>query len=215
MFIYSNLAISLDGKIAPVDRSLFLLGTAADHRQMQVLRKNCDAIVVGASTLRSIKLPMIVNGAKKQPINVVLSSRLEGLSPRWKFFRDPDLRRILLVSSAVSPERVEEFSPYAEIIVLGPGAVGPQTVRQLRKRGVENLLVEGGGEIMWEFIRHDLIEEFHVTLTPRILGGAQAPTLVDGTGFTARTAKKLELMKSKRIGDELYLTYRLRKSLRR
>src|SRR5436190_2244479 len=86
MFIFSNLATSLDGKIATADRSHFYLGTPADRLQMQVLRKKADAIVMGASTLRSFKGPLLIRGAKSHPLNVVVSSTLSGISPAWRFF---------------------------------------------------------------------------------------------------------------------------------
>src|SRR6478672_6851800 len=52
MFIFSNLAISLDGKIGTRKRNLFPLGTAEDRREMNILRLQCDALLMGASTLR-------------------------------------------------------------------------------------------------------------------------------------------------------------------
>jgi 5-amino-6-(5-phosphoribosylamino)uracil reductase len=81
-------------------------------------------------------------------------------------------------------------------------------VQHLSDRGVQRLLIEGGGQIMWDFVSLNLIDEFHVTLTPRILGGAEAPTLVDGLGFKKQKSLKLKLIQCRAIGDELFLTYR-------
>jgi riboflavin biosynthesis pyrimidine reductase len=61
---------------------------------------------------------------------------------------------------------------------------------------------------MWDFVSAGLLDEFRVTLTPWILGGTEAPTLVDGKGFPAGKAAKLRLVRVKRLRDELYLTYR-------
>src|SRR6185437_15412650 len=105
MFIYSNLATSLDGKIGTQNRGLFLLGTPEDHRMMSVLRARADAVIMGASTLRSFKGPTLVRNSKKQPINIVLSGSLKGLSPRWKFFTEPSTRKILFVSSGAPESR--------------------------------------------------------------------------------------------------------------
>ena len=86
MFIFSNLATSLDGKIATSNRGHFPLGTPADRKQMQVLRKKADAIIQGAGTLRAYRLPLLVSDSKRQPLNIVLSSKLEGCISKWGFF---------------------------------------------------------------------------------------------------------------------------------
>jgi 2,5-diamino-6-(ribosylamino)-4(3H)-pyrimidinone 5'-phosphate reductase len=83
-----------------------------------------------------------------------------------------------------------------------------QVVRALEKRGFKKLLVEGGGAVMWDFVRENLIDEYHVTLTPWAIGGRDAPTLIDGEGFTAKNALKLRLKSCRRVGDELYLIYK-------
>src|SRR4051812_39699086 len=99
MFVFSNLAISIDGKIATASREHFPLGTPADREQMQVLRRECDAVLMGATTLRAFQKPLLAEGASKQPLNVVLSSKLDGISPAWQFFTSPKIRRLLFVGA--------------------------------------------------------------------------------------------------------------------
>jgi 2,5-diamino-6-(ribosylamino)-4(3H)-pyrimidinone 5'-phosphate reductase len=81
-------------------------------------------------------------------------------------------------------------------------------VKKLEELGVKRLLVEGGGGLMWDFVKPNLIDELYVTLTPRILGGRDAPTLVDGAGFNPREVVNLKLKQCRRVGDELYLVYK-------
>jgi riboflavin-specific deaminase-like protein len=210
MFIFSNLATSLDGKIAPADRSFFLLGTPADRLQMQVLRKRADAIVMGASTLRTFRGPLLIRGAKKHPINVVVSRSLEGISPDWPFFTRKDVKRVLFVNRGAPAARLRKFEATSEIVLLDPKKpAAPQMVRALGSIGVKRLLVEGGGGVMWDFVAYGLLDELHVTLTPWIIGGRDAPTLVDGSGFSGKNSQKLRLKRSRRLGDELYLTYQV------
>ncbi len=208
MFVFSNLAISVDGKIATRSRVHFPIGTPADREMMQVLRKRSDAIIMGATTLRAYRSPLLVKGAKKQPINIVLSSKLEGISPRWRFFKDSSTRKILFVSKDAPAYRVREFQDVAEVIRI-PSRTGlaKRIIRELSKRGVKRLLVEGGGQLMWDFIEPNTIDELYVTLTPRIIGGAGAPSLVDGKGFEPPGVVNLKLKSLRRIGDELYLVY--------
>jgi riboflavin-specific deaminase-like protein len=220
MFIFSNLATSLDGKIAPASRAYYPLGTSEDRRMMGVLRAQTDAIIVGAGTLRTFHAPMLIDveGAaktrkpvrkRKQPINIVVSSSLEGLSPDWSFFTDKQTRKILFVQPGTPPARISKFKPFAEIFILDKkSSSATQIVGVLEKLGIKKLLIEGGGGLMWDFAKPGLIDEFHVTLTPKILGGMTAPTLVDGSGFEPKEVLNLKLKECRQFGDELYLVYK-------
>lgn len=216
MFVFSNLATSLDGKIATSSREPFYLGTPADRRQMQVLRKKCDVLLMGAGTLRAYQKFCGVRGApaKRQPANAIVSGSLEGVSPDWEFFRDPELKRLLFVTSPgkLSQARRRAFEKTSEIIEISSNRkpVAVQIMSALKARGFKSLLVEGGGEMMWHFASQNLIDEYNVTLTPKIVGGTESPTLVEGQGFLPSQILELKLHRCKRLGDELYLVYKKR-----
>lgn len=211
MFIFSNLAISIDGKISTRSRNLFHLGTPEDRRQMQVLRKKCDAVLVGASTLRCFKKPCLALGAERQPVNLLISSTLHRISPHWPFFQKKDLARILFVGPETPMQKVRTFQKCSEVILLrkptSRNSLAQQIIAILKNKGIQNLLIEGGGEIMWEFVQSNLIDEYHVTLTPKIIGGTRSPTLVDGQGFLSNKILNLKLKECRVVADELYLTY--------
>jgi riboflavin-specific deaminase-like protein len=208
MFIFSNLATSVDGKIATSSLAHFPLGTTYDRKLMQTLRKKCDAVLMGASTLRSFRRPLLIRNSKRQPVNVIISSKLEGISPNWKFFTEPSTRKILFVSQRFPKLSAFEKRGCEIYFIKNKSNAAKQIAQTLRKLGIKRLLVEGGGGVMWDFVKGNFIDEYYVTLTPRILGGINSPTLVDGEGFVPKNVINLKLVKSKRIGNELYLTYR-------
>jgi riboflavin-specific deaminase-like protein len=217
MFVFSNLATSLDGKIATPSRALYPLGTPEDRRFMQVLRKRADVVVFGASTLRAFQKPCTVSGPlgkelKKQPANAIISSALEGISPRWPFFTRNGFHRILFVGKKAPLANLRPFERTCEIVVLNErktgASVSEQVLPELAKRGYGKVLVEGGGNVMWDFARKNLIDEYHVTLTPKIIGGTESPTLVDGLGFEPTQVLNLRLKSCRKVGDELYLVYK-------
>ena len=213
MFVFSNLAMSLDGKIGTSKRGLFLLGSSEDHRNMIVLRKTCDSILVGATTLRSYRKPALIPKSRRQPAQIILSTALEGISPSWEFFKSPDLQRILFVKKNPHPKKLQEFTRTSEVIVLEDSkkkSTASQVINHLKKKGFKRLLVEGGGGIMWDFAKENCIDEYHVTVTPKILGGTDSPTLVDGKGFLPGKALHLSLIQCRIVLNELYLTYRKR-----
>ena len=217
MFIFSNLATSIDGKIATASRVFFPLGTSADRKHMQVLRRKSDIVLFGASTLREFKRPCIVRGPaakglKKQPANAIVSSALEGISPEWPFFQSDEFHRILFVTSDAPKATLKKFAERSEIIVLKKPTAKLSTAKQiisaLEERGYKRLLVEGGGGVMWDFAKENWIDEYHLTLTPRVVGGTQAPTLVDGQGLEPKDVLNLKLKSVKKLKDELYLVYK-------
>ena len=215
MKVISNTATSLDGRIATARFDHVVLGTATDRDYMSVLRARADAVLVGGRTFRNWPLPLVPEpaalarlvasgfpDAEAPPVegrrwwNVIVSRTLE-LPTASRFWADPRVRPLV-------------FSPHAgevpgELVV---GETTPHTiVEELERRGVETLLLECGGDMLFEFLRADLVDEIFLTLCPLLLGGKGAPSLVDGVGFNLADARRFHLCHTKVVGDELYLRY--------
>jgi riboflavin biosynthesis pyrimidine reductase len=82
-------------------------------------------------------------------------------------------------------------------------------VAQLHARGLRGLLLEGGGEIHFAFAEAGLVDRLYVTITPRLIGGMGAPSLLDGKGFLKNDHRHLKLESLRREGDEVFLRYRV------
>ena len=215
-----NMAISLDGRINTRRREHFALGSEYDRRLMDVLRARSDAVIVGAGTVRHDGFPMIIRyddlrarriarGLPPHPVNVVLSRALD-LPLRAPFFASAETRRVVVTTRLAGAARVRRFERVAEVIVLPGKTLAPARVAAaLEARGMKKLLLEGGGEVHFAFVKAGLVDEWYVTVTPRLIGGAGAPTLLDGEGFLARDHVHLALVSQRRVGDEVYLRYRL------
>ncbi len=216
-----NMAMSVDGKISTHLREPIALGSKTDKRLMDTLRSQVDAVIIGAETLKVDGYPLLVRdsetrhrrvskGLPPHPINVLLSRTLEVPIQR-KFFRHEETRRIVFTTAAADAERVQRIKKYAEVVVLPKETFSLLRVLEaLSSRGVNSVLVEGGGEVNFSFFREGLVDELYVTVTPRILGGSEAPTIADGTGFRKDDHLQLELISAKRIGDEVFLRYRVK-----
>ena len=72
-------------------------------------------------------------------------------------------------------------------------------LERLAARGVERLLVEAGGDLLFQFLAADAIDEMHVTLCPIVVGG-DAPTLADGAGFDRADVRRLRLRRERGRG---------------
>lgn len=214
VIVSSNLATSLDGKIATASREFFSLGTKTDHALMQKLRIENDLILSGASTLRAYKKPWHskLGTPKKQPLNAILTRSLEDISPTWEFFTKAITPPLIFHTKPLDAKTLQKFKKVATLVALDPNSkklgLSAQIIQHCKNLGYHRLLVEGGGSVMWEFVKLNLIDFYYVTLTPTILGGKDAPSLVEGTGLSADSRLKLKLEQAQVIGDELYLVYR-------
>ena len=215
-----NIAISADGKISTRGRESFPLGSREDRRLMDVLRARADAVVVGANTLRMdgwairVRDPVLRAGRRRRggtphPLNVVPSTRLD-LNHRRQFFTHPETERLVITSRAAPPVRVARFEKHSQVVVLPTKRIRPADIlAQLSKRGMKRILLEGGGELNYSFFEEKSVDEMYITVTPRILGGRDAPTAVDGKGFLHASHVRLELLSCRRRGDEVFLRYRV------
>jgi riboflavin-specific deaminase-like protein len=221
MTVTVNMAVSVDGRITTRAREHFALGSEYDRRLMDELRARADAVIVGAGTVRHDGWPMVIRYpdlrakriARKRmpnPVNVVLTRALD-LPVGARFFRSPDTERIVFTTRQAPAARVKRFLRVAEVVVLPGRTISPAAVvSHLRARGLRNLLVEGGGETHFAFAKAGLVDRLYVTVTPRLIGGTGAPSLLDGKGFLAREHLRLELESLRRKGDEVFLRYKVR-----
>ncbi len=204
MKIITNTAMSLDGKIASVKNKHFYLGSAEDRRRMDLLRSQADAVLVGGKTFRNWSKPLA--SKKHKPLNIIVSRGFKIL-PEY-------------VAPNLPVERLFFFSKYSgkksEHVIKITGSSMPYfVVAALKKRRVKMLLIEAGGDMIYQFLKANLIDEMYVTLCPQIIGGKTAPSLVSGKGFNVSEFKKLQLKSVKKIGNEIYLHYKVSKENKR
>lgn len=223
--IVVNMAVSVDGRITTRTREHFALGSENDRRLMDELRARADAVIVGAGTVRHDGWPMILRyddlrrrrvarRRSPNPVNVVLSSALD-LPIGAHFFQSGDTERIVFTTRRAPAARVKRFTRVAEVVVLPGRTLTPAAVvANLHGRGLRHLLLEGGGEIHYSFARAGLVDRLYVTVTPRLIGGTGAPSLLDGRGFLKRDHLRLELESLRRKGDEVFLRYRVLRARR-
>lgn len=215
MRVLTNNAISLDGKIAAVDRGFSTLGSEEDLRTMESLRAQVDAVFVGGHTFRCWPYP---------------STDAPGAPPREKPLINAILTRKGLFGEGApadadwaarwvgAPTRPLLFGPEGLDVPAHAAALGGEVFTSdapnpawvldvLASRGVRSVLVEGGGDLLAQLLTADLVDEVNVTLCPLLLGGVKAPTLLDGPGFRVEDARRLRLVDLRRVGDELFLRY--------
>ena len=208
MKVVSNTAVSLDGRINTRERRFTFLGSARDHARMSRLRAEADAVLVGGATFRNWPHPALPDPddrplLKARPWNVVVSRSLDvPLTP--EYLAERAIRPLFLTRADALkpgfPAEVEAWDGEGDLPV-------DWIIERLAARGVERLLVEAGGDLLFQFLAADALDEMHVTLCPIVVGG-DAPTLADGAGFDRADVRRLALVASEVEGDEVFLHYR-------
>lgn len=215
MRVFSNLAVSLDGKIADRHAPRKSLGTPLDRRTMDVVRKQADVIVMGAGTVRAFpKVAFARSGTKKgyrKPANAIITASGD-LDPAWPFWSDPEVVRFVFCSDEGYARALKSAGDRA-FVVRASSADKTRVdlklvLERLKASQLENVLVEGGGELVAEFLHAKLLQEMFITITPWILGGRENPTLAGGGGLAPWSG--LKILKMKRVRDEVYLHARVK-----
>jgi 5-amino-6-(5-phosphoribosylamino)uracil reductase len=201
------MAPSLDGKIAPARKAApFAMSRhAEDPARMRDLRARADAIVIGATNLR-LDDPDLMPSA----LRVVVTRAGEQVDPSARMF-DPSLGGEAVVAHAAAmpaPKRAA-LAAKATLVELGASDVDVDRLLEwlARERGCKVVLSEGGGGLNERLFAAHAVDELHLTIVPRILGGATAPTIVEGYGFQPDELPDARLVQCERVGDELFLVY--------
>ncbi|MGH1392507.1 MAG: RibD family protein [Trichormus sp.] len=218
------LAMSADGKIADFRRSPARFGSNVDRTHLEQQIAAADAVLLGAGTLRAYGTTLTISqsvllqhrqqeGKPQQPIHIVITHSGE-LNPEIQFFQQ-SIKRWLLTTTA-GAQFWQGRSEFDQILVFetSTGQIDPIAACQyLDSLHITRLAVLGGGALVASMLELDLIDELWLTVCPLILGGQTAPTPVDGQGFLSKLAPRLQLLEVKTIDQEVFLHYRLQRSV--
>jgi len=218
-YVSINMACTVDGKITSAGREYPRFSSSYDRENMDRLRAESDALMVGAGTMRADNPKLHVRSRRMREYRrslgraagliKVLVTASGQLAEDSRFFDDTDGgARVVATVEEVATERLRELEGRAEVWRIGRGSVDLRAVlARLKERGVERLLVEGGAELNWRLFDADLVDELNVTVAPSLLGGRDAPSLLEGSGWRMADQRRLRLVDLRREGDELYCRY--------
>ncbi len=214
MKVFSNLAISLDGRIADSQNPTAPLGTPWDRKVMQTIRALSDVIVVGASTLRVNPESIRIRGPlgkkrKSQVANAVVTASGD-LDAQWPFWQDSQVIRFVFTTNRGLEKARRAAEDRAFVVSCGEERVSIESLlRRLKESDYRKVLVEGGGRLIGEFLSENFLQEMYVTHTPWIIGGPRNPSLVQNP-LAFDEWKKLRPLKIKRVKNEIYAHYQVR-----
>ncbi len=212
-YVIVNCAMSADGKIASPSGKQLRISNEEDIKRMYNLRNSCDAVLVGIGAVLSddpkltVKEKYVRN--PKQPLRVVLDSKCR--TPENALVLN-DVAKTLIVTVQGNEKQFEG----GHIEVVGIKADAGMHVELesmldiLYQRGIKKLLVEGGGTIIWSFLRNRLVDDLYTYIGPCIIGGKNTPTVADGSGIKSEDdLLSLRIVDVNRLGNGLLVHYKL------
>ena len=211
-YVIAKWAMTLDGKIATRTGSSQWISGVESREKVHQIRGRMDAILVGQGTVRADD-PLLTARppGPRTPLRVVLDARAE-LPLDSRLLQTLDQAPVLICCGpSATAERLARLqSAGAECLQVPDDSQGLLDLRavlqELGRRGVTNLLVEGGGRVLGSLLDQRLIDEVHVFVAPKLVGGAGAAAPIAGTGV-AEMAEALELTAThtELCGQDLYL----------
>ena len=208
-----NAAMSLDGKIATFTGDS-QMSSPADLRRVHRLRASVDAIMIGRRTLLVDDPKLTVKFVKGlRPYRIIVDSKAQTPLSSYVVRTARDIPTIIAVTSAAQKKRIQALQRRGvTLLVCGNGPLVSTKIllRRLEALGIRKILLEGGGTLNWSMISNGLVDEISVAITPRIIGGARATSLVEGKGSAlVKEGVKLKLVTARRYGPDLVLGYKV------
>lgn len=208
--------MSIDGKIS-TRKNDSAISSKLDLVRVHKLRSTVDGIMIGISTVLGddpmLNVRYSATGTKN-PTRIIIDSKARIPLNSRIIESSNKIQTIIAVTHNASSRKIKEIQKKgAQVLVFGNGKVNLRNLfQQLEKMGLKKIIVEGGGEINWSVLKLGLVNELVVTISPVVIGGRDAKTLVEGKGFT-NISDGIKMKLSNKIiqnENEIVLFYKLR-----
>jgi len=204
-FVLVNCAMSADGKLAGPERKQVRISSEEDMVRVKNLRKRYDAILVGVGTVIADDPHLTIKNAtyEENPVRIVLDSH--GRIPSDARVLDDRAPTVIVTNN----ECTKDWGSNVTVIRGGSGRINLTDVLHILAKdlGIENMIVEGGGEVIASFFREKLVDRYSVFVGGLLIGGRTSPTPADGEGWLAPEGIKLSLDSAEVLGNGALLTF--------
>jgi riboflavin-specific deaminase-like protein len=176
-----NFVTTLDGAVTDAEGYSAGISDPADKRVFGLLRMTCDALMVGAGTLRhegygALRLGerredwRLSHGLPENPLMVIVSGSAD-LDPASAVFAEAPVRPLVITTSSAPPERRAALAEVAHVLAVGEASVDlPGALDVLRRMGFAQILCEGGPYLLGALTAADLVDEMCLTIGPTLAG---------------------------------------------
>ncbi len=210
-YIHAKWAMTLDGKIATRTGDSKWISNRASREVVHTLRGRMDGILIGIGTaLADDPLLTARPPGPRTPTRVVLDARARLPLESQLVRTTGDTPTLIVCATTAAPSAVAVLRVHGcEVLSLPPDDAGrpalPDLFRELGRRRWTNLLVEGGAAVLGGCCDARLVDEVHVFLAPKLIGGTAALSPVAGNGVaTMAEALLLRDARIRQIDGDIY-----------
>jgi 5-amino-6-(5-phosphoribosylamino)uracil reductase len=217
-YVLVSCAVSLDGYLDDARAERLLLSNDEDFDRVDAIRAGCDAILVGAATIRADDPRLLVRSAARReerlrrgttatPVKVTLT-RSGDLDPAARFFTAGEITKLVYAPAEAVARLRGRLGAAADVLPLPPADDPlPAVLADLRGRGVGRLMVEGGGDVLTGFLTGGLVDELRLAVAPFLVGDRRAPRFVRDGRFPWAPEHRARLAEVEKLGDVAVLRY--------
>ncbi|MFI5681616.1 dihydrofolate reductase family protein [Streptomyces cellulosae] len=222
-YVLLSAAVSLDGYLDDTGPERLLLSSPADFDRVDEVRASVDAILIGAGTIRADNPRLLVNSPERRaarvaagrpayPLKVAVSGSGD-LDPEAKFWHTGGEKVVYTTDKGAERARrvglglggADGGGADVDVVAVGVGLDWRRVLEHLHDvRGVERLMVEGGGTVHTQLLQQGLADELQLVLAPLFVGDPKAPRLF---GPGAYQGGRLRLVETRRIEDVVLMRY--------
>lgn len=215
-YVLLSAATSVDGYIDDATGTRLLLSNDADFDRVDEVRAGCDAILIGANTIRRDDPRLLVRSAERRqqrqlrglpahPTKVTLTGSGD-VDPMARFFTVGDTEKLVYAPSSITTTLSERLGAVATVIDAGQPLDLRAMLADLADRKIERLMVEGGAAVHTLFLTAGVVDEIHLVIAPLFVGNSRAPRFV-GPGNLPQN--RMLLAETRQIGDVVLVRYLL------
>lgn len=218
-YIVLSCSMSMDGYLSGPTEDRLVLSNAADLDRVDAVRAQCDAILVGATTVRRDNPRLLVRSPQRRaerearglpgsPTKVTVTGEA-ALDPTAAFFTAGDVEKIVYCCSSALEEAIARLGAVATIVDGGQPVDVERMAKDLYARGIARLMVEGGGTVHTQFLTAGLADELHLVVAPFFVGDGRARRFVENGKYPWNPDRRANLVEARPIGDVVLLRYAL------
>ncbi|WP_028923172.1 RibD family protein [Pseudonocardia acaciae] len=215
-YVLLKVATSIDGYIDDTSPNRLYLSNAADFDRVDQVRAECDAILIGAGTLRADNPRLLIKSEARRAARAargetehLLKVTITGsgkLDPDLRFWHTGD-KKLVYTTDAGAARLRQQLGGLADIVTLGSSIDFGALLDDLGEHGVRKLLVEGGTVIHTAFLSAGLADEIQMAITPLVIGDAAAPRFLNPASYPGAPHRRMRLVGTEQLGDTVLLRY--------
>jgi 5-amino-6-(5-phosphoribosylamino)uracil reductase len=218
-YVLLTCTVSIDGCLDDLSDRRLILSTPGHFNHVDEIRAGCDAILVGAGTVRKDDPRLVVRsparraarqarGLPPSPLKVTITGA-GALPPEARFFTLGEAGKLVYCASAAVPGTRERLGHLATVVDAGQPVHLSSVLAHLHGRGVRRLLVEGGEIVLTAFLHAGVVDELEVAVAPFVVGEPGAPRLTGSGRLPSRDGDRAVLADVRRVDDLVLLRYGL------